>query len=75
LNFAADRLRELGYVEAVLWVVPANERARRLYESEGWSDDDLRRDDEAFGVVVSQMRYRRPLVEPSARPDTTSRDR
>lgn len=68
----ADRLRELGYVEAVLWVVPDNQRARRLYESEGWGDDDLRRDDEVFGVVVSQMRYRRLLVEPSGQPDTTS---
>jgi ribosomal protein S18 acetylase RimI-like enzyme len=65
LSVATDRLRELGYVEAVLWVVPDNQRARRLYESEGWSDDDLRRDDEVFGVVVSQMRYRRLLVEPS----------
>ena len=72
LNFATDRLRELGYVEAVLWVVPDNQRARRLYESEGWSDDDLRRDDEVFGVVVSEMRYRRLLVEPSGQPDTTS---
>ncbi len=62
LNVATDRLRELGYVEAVLWVVPDNRRARRLYESEGWSDDDLRRDDEVFGVVVSQMRYRRLLA-------------
>lgn len=42
--------------------VPDNRRARRLYESEGWSDDDLRRDDEVFGVVVSQMRYRQLLV-------------
>lgn len=71
LNAATDRLRELGYVKAVLWVVPDNQRARRLYESEGWSDDDLRRDDEVFGVVVSQMRYRRLLVEPSDRPSTT----
>jgi GNAT superfamily N-acetyltransferase len=66
-NVATDRLTALGYVEAVLWVVPDNERARRLYESEGWSDDDLRRDDEVFGVVVSQMRYRRLLVEPRDR--------
>jgi ribosomal protein S18 acetylase RimI-like enzyme len=72
LSVATDRLRELGYVEAVLWVVPDNQRARRLYESEGWSDDDLRRDDEVFGVVVSAMRYRRLLVEPSGQPDTTS---
>jgi ribosomal protein S18 acetylase RimI-like enzyme len=72
LSFATDRLRELGYVEAVLWVVPDNQRARQLYESAGWSDDGLRRDDEVFGVVVPEMRYRRLLVEPSARPDATS---
>ncbi len=71
LNVATDRLRELGYVEAVLWVVPESARPR-LYESEGWSDDDLRRDDEVFGVVVSQMRYRRLLVEPSDQPGTPS---
>ena len=63
LDFATARLRERGYVEAVLWVVPDNQRARRLYESEGWSDDDVGRDDEVFGVVVPEMRYRRRLTE------------
>ena len=63
LDFATARLRERGYVEAVLWVVPDTQRARRLYESEGWSDDDVGRDDEVFGVVVSEMRYRRRLTE------------
>jgi ribosomal protein S18 acetylase RimI-like enzyme len=72
LSVATDRLRELGYVEAVLWVVPDNQRARRLYESEGWSDDDTRRVDDVFGVVVADMRYRRLLVEPSGRQDRTS---
>jgi RimJ/RimL family protein N-acetyltransferase len=72
LRGATDRLRALGFDEAVLWVVPDNPRARQLYESEGWSDDGLRRDDEVFGVVVSQMRYRRLLVEPSGQSDTTS---
>jgi hypothetical protein len=71
LSVATERLGALGHVEAVLWVVPNNQRARRLYESEGWSDDNLRRDDEVFGVAVSQMRYRRLLVEPSGQPDTT----
>lgn len=53
----------LGCREAVLWVVPHNDRARRLYESEGWLDDDVRRDGEVFGVVVPEMRYRRrPLL-------------
>lgn len=72
LNVATSRLGALGYVEAVLWVVPQNQRARRLYESDGWTDDDLRRDDEVFGVVVSQMRYRRVLVEPTCSPHTTA---
>ena len=35
--------------------------ARRLYESEKWRDEHVRRDDEVFGVVVPEMRYRRPL--------------
>jgi ribosomal protein S18 acetylase RimI-like enzyme len=74
LSVVTDRLRRRGYVEAVLWVVPHNQRARRLYESEGWSDDEFRRDDEVFGVVVSEMRYRRPLVRLSGPPDTTSEE-
>jgi ribosomal protein S18 acetylase RimI-like enzyme len=72
LNVATDRLSARGYVAAVLWVVPDNQRARRLYESAGWTDDDLRRDDDVFGVVVSQMRYRRHLVQPSREPDPRS---
>ena len=32
----------LGYREAVLWVVPQNDRARRFYESEQWRDDHVR---------------------------------
>jgi GNAT superfamily N-acetyltransferase len=72
LGVATDQLRELGYVEAVLWVVTDNQRARRLYESEGWRYDDSRRVDQVFGVVVSDMRYRRLLVEPSRRQATTS---
>jgi ribosomal protein S18 acetylase RimI-like enzyme len=72
LSVATDRLGELGYVEAVLWVVPDNHGARRLYESEGWSDDDTRRVDDVFGVVVTDMRYRRLLVEPSGRQVATS---
>ncbi len=62
LDFATERLGTSGFCEAVLWVVPDNRRARRLYESAGWSDDGLGREDEVFGVVVPQMRYRRRLV-------------
>ena len=54
-------LARLGYQEAVLWVVPQNDRARRFYESEQWRDDHVQREAEVFGVVVPEMRYRRPL--------------
>jgi hypothetical protein len=56
----------------VLSVVPENERARRLYESKEWRDDHVRRDDEVFGVVVSEMRYRRPL--PTSGPGASDHD-
>ena len=54
-------LAGLGYRQAVLWVVPENHRARRFYESEEWRNDHVRRDDEVFGIVVPEMRYRRLL--------------
>jgi RimJ/RimL family protein N-acetyltransferase len=46
----------------VLWVVPDNTRARRLYESEGWTVDGVSRDEEVLGVVVTEVRYRLHLT-------------
>ena len=65
-------LAGLGHLEAVLWVVPQNDRARRFYESEEWRDDQVRREDEVFGVVVPEMRYRRPL--PTSGPGVSVHD-
>ena len=39
LRDVTAELAGLGHREAVLWVVPQNDRARRLYESEDWRDD------------------------------------
>ncbi len=36
---ANDRLRELGYRRATLWVLETNERSRHFYERAGWSWD------------------------------------
>jgi hypothetical protein len=36
---ATGALREMGAVEAFLWVGEENPRARRFYEREGWSHD------------------------------------
>ncbi len=48
---------ELGFAEAVLWVLEANAPARAFYEHKGWRLDDGRRDT-GWGPTV---RYRRAL--------------
>lgn len=54
-------LADAGHTEAVLWVLPANERARRFYERRGWVPDGAERTDTVQGVTVDEVRYRRPL--------------
>ena len=46
---------------AVLWVVPANARARRFYERAGWSVDGAERTADVLGVSVPEVRYRKVL--------------
>lgn len=58
---ATEQLRSFGS-SAHLWVVPANARARSLYESAGWVDDGGRRSDDVQGVRVDEMRYRIELA-------------
>jgi ribosomal protein S18 acetylase RimI-like enzyme len=72
LRDVTAELAGLGYREAVLWVVPQNDRARRFYESEEWRNDHVRREDEVLGVVVPEMRYRRPL--PTSGPGASEND-
>jgi ribosomal protein S18 acetylase RimI-like enzyme len=61
LQTVTNHLAEAGFTELVLWVAPANDRARGLYESEGWTTDGTTREDDVLGVSVTQMRYRRVL--------------
>lgn len=55
-------LAQLGFVDAVLWVHPENQRARRFYERVGWVCDDAIQDAEVLGVVVPEVRYRRAQI-------------
>jgi GNAT superfamily N-acetyltransferase len=55
---ALAALRDVGYAEAILWVLGDNPRARRFYEREGWHDDGARKSDEFLGVQVEEARYR-----------------
>jgi ribosomal protein S18 acetylase RimI-like enzyme len=59
LQTAQAELARLGFEETVLWVLPANARARRFYEIAGWVADGASRTTEVLGVVVPEVRYRR----------------
>ena len=59
LEAAQAELARLGFAELVLWVLPANARARRFYEIAGWASDGTERTVDALGAVVPEVRYRR----------------
>jgi GNAT superfamily N-acetyltransferase len=56
LRSVREELEGLGFTDAVLWVLPANRRARSLYEVDGWAADGSERSAEVQGVVVDEVR-------------------
>lgn len=62
MKFALGWLDEQGATEARLWVLEGNERGIRFYVSGGWVFDDLTREDEVWGVTVSERRMSRRVV-------------
>jgi len=58
---ALGQLAEVGGERAVLWVLAANERARRFYDRGGWSPDGETRVEPIGGEPVRQLRYSRPF--------------
>ena len=66
LRRVMDALVAMGYGEAVLWVVPQNDRARALYESGGWSADGGVSTEDIMGVTVTDIRYRTVLPPASS---------
>jgi GNAT superfamily N-acetyltransferase len=58
LQYVHAGLEDLGFRNAILWMHPGNERARRFYEARGWRDDGAERDIEIFGITVPITRYR-----------------
>jgi ribosomal protein S18 acetylase RimI-like enzyme len=61
LRRTTSSLTQLGFAEAVLWVLPDNVRARTLYESEGWTADGGTETEQILGVTVTDIRLRRTL--------------
>lgn len=50
-------LSQWGFTSAVLWVHPANARARRFYAARGWVNDEVERQQSVLGVEVPEVRY------------------
>lgn len=55
---ALASLSKAGYRTAGLWVIAANQRARRMYENRGWS---LRPGTQQVAYGVTEVRYGREL--------------
>jgi GNAT superfamily N-acetyltransferase len=61
ISAARERLRELGFRNAALWLLAGNVRAERFYGLDGWLPDGLSRTDTIWGVTVHEVRWRRAL--------------
>ena len=59
MEHALEVLAAAGRGDVTLWVLEANDRARRFYETFGFAPDGKRMLRE-FGVPVPEVRYRRP---------------
>jgi ribosomal protein S18 acetylase RimI-like enzyme len=58
---ARSHLERMGFSRAFLWVFDGNDRAQGFYETDGWLPDGSRREEERWGVMSTEVRYRRPL--------------
>jgi GNAT superfamily N-acetyltransferase len=61
-----DHLARQGFRHAVLWVIEANEHARRFYTAHGWSPDGGREPFEWAGGAADELRYARSVDQPSS---------
>jgi GNAT superfamily N-acetyltransferase len=66
IRAAEEELRDLGYGDAILWVLDDNPRARRFYEAAGWWLDGETRTGEHLGVETREVRYRKRLADTPA---------
>jgi len=62
LHAAQDQLSRAGFVTASAWVLETNVRARTFYEHHGWRFDGSTKLHDWGTFVVTDVRYRRPLV-------------
>jgi GNAT superfamily N-acetyltransferase len=60
LDAATQALTSAGFLDASLWVLASNDRARGFYEHLGWRHDGAEKE-ERFGDRVTELRYRLAL--------------
>ena len=58
---ALGYLAAAGYVQATLWALESNARARRFYAKDGWVEDGAVKQDGSRGFPIAEVRYRRQL--------------
>lgn len=56
-------MADAGFLEATLWVLDTNVRARSFYESCGWIADGARKVEERPAGLLFEVRYRQSLRE------------
>jgi GNAT superfamily N-acetyltransferase len=61
VSAARATLFDLGFRNAVLWILAGNIRAHRFYQIDRWAPDGVRKRDEIWGVTVDEVRYQRGL--------------
>jgi GNAT superfamily N-acetyltransferase len=59
---AVAELARLGYTDATLWVLDANDRARRFYALAGWAEDGAIKTDGSRGFNITEVRYSKMLA-------------
>jgi len=67
LEHVVDELTGAGFIDATLWVLRTNSRARRFYEGAGWLPDGAAKMVELHGGVLDEVRYRRQRTPPRGR--------
>jgi len=56
-----------GFTSAILWVLTANDGARRFYEAGGWQPDGATNMLDFDGTPIEEIRYRLDLATPEPR--------
>ncbi|MEX2420073.1 MAG: GNAT family N-acetyltransferase [Acidimicrobiia bacterium] len=46
-----------GFDTAILWVLTANDQARRFYEAVGWARDGATKIEDLYGALLPHVRY------------------